>query len=558
MQVVWDIETDGLDASMIHLLVAKEVGVKGFYIIRDKDTFLEFAPRVTEWIGHNSIDYDSYVIQQLWGYKIPVGKQTDTLVLSRLSNPTRSAGHSLKEWGKELGDYKIDFKDWSAYSEEMKIYCKQDVTVTEKLYLHLLENMKGFSNKSIRLEHSMQFIVSEQKRNGFLLDKGMAMEIYHGAKTEADRIETAVLEFFPPIITERISEKTGKTLKPDVEVFNLGSPLQVVKRLNSVGWKPYVKTKSGNSWKICQENLDTIPDTAPPPVRDLKKWKILETRWKTAKDWMERQDDNGRVHGQVILPGAVTHRAAHQGPNMANIPSITDEKGLCGLFAYECRAAWTVPRGYSLCGTDASGIQLRVLAHYMNDAVYTNTLLNGDIHTYNMNALGGFCKDRPTAKTFIYAWLLGAGVGKVAQILGCSHREAEWAMNNFLDATPALKALKRKASMAAERGYLIGLDGRRLGIESEHKALSVYLQGGETVVMRLANVFWQNVAKKNDMDFRQVVWVHDEWQTEVLTNQADELGKIQVQSIRDAGLAFNLNCPLDGEYKIGGNWAETH
>lgn len=558
MQVVWDIETDGLDASTIHILVAKEVGVKGFYIIRDKDTFLEFAPKVTEWIGHNSIDYDSYVIQQLWGYKIPVGKQTDTLVISRLADPTRSAGHSLKEWGKELGDYKIDFNDWSQYTEEMKTYCKQDVAVTEKLYIHLKQQLKDFSKQSIRLEHSMQQIVSDQKRNGFLLDKDIAMEIYYGAKTEADRIETEVLKFFPPIITERISEKTGKVLKPHVEEFNLGSPLQVVKRLNSVGWKPYVKTKSGNSWKICQENLDTIPDSAPTPVRDLKKWKILETRWKTAKDWLERMDDEGRVHGQVILPGAVTHRAAHQGPNMANIPSITDARGLSGLFAYECRAAWTVSRGYQLCGTDASGIQLRVLAHYMNDSAYTDTLLNGDIHTYNKNALGEFCKDRPTAKTFIYAWLLGAGVGKVAQILGCSYAEAEWSMNNFLKATPALAALKRKAAMAAERGYLIGLDGRRLGIESEHKALSVYLQGGETVIMRVANVFWQKEARKQELDFMQVVWVHDEWQTEVLEAQADTLGKLQVKSIVDAGLAFNLNCPLNGEYKIGVNWAETH
>lgn len=192
----------------------------------------------------------------------------------------------------------------------------------------------------------------------------------------------------------------------------------------------------------------------------------------------------------------------------------------------------------------------------MNDPVYTDTLLNGDIHTYNMNALGGFCKDRPTAKTFIYAWLLGAGVAKVAQILGCSYAEAEWAMDNFLRSTPALKALKRKASMAADRGYLIGLDGRRLGIESEHKALSVYLQGGETVIMRLANVIWYNKAKS--LDFRQVVWVHDEWQTEVKEDQADMLGQLQVQAIRDAGLHFKLNCPLDGEYKIGSNWAETH
>jgi DNA polymerase-1 len=557
MKLVFDIETDGLDASRIWLMVGKEVGKSGFIIVKDKETFLRLAPQVTQWIGHNSIDYDSYIIEKLWGYKIPVSKQTDTLVLSRLCDPVMD-GHSLDAWGKRLGDHKIEFNDWTQYSDEMKTYCKQDVALTEKVYIHLTREMKHFSPESIRLEHSMQYIVSEQKRNGFLLDKDVAMQIYTGAKSEADRIEKAVLEFFPPIVTERYSEKTGKRLKDHVEEFNLGSPLQVVKRLNSVGWKPYVKTKSGNSWKICQENLDTIPDTAPAPVRDLKKWKILETRWKTAKDWIERQDSEGRVHGQVILPGAITHRAAHQGPNMANIPSITDERGLSGLFAYECRAAWTVPRGYRLCGTDASGIQLRVLAHYMNDSEYTKTLLEGDIHTYNKNALGEFCKDRPTAKTFIYAWLLGAGVAKVSSILGCTYDQAEWSMNNFLQSIPALKELKRKAAMAGQRGYLIGLDGRRLGIESEHKALSVYLQGGETVIMRLANVYWHNRAKKEGLDFKQVAWVHDEWQTEVLAQHADIIGQYQVQSIRDAGEYFRMNCPLDGEYKIGGNWAETH
>ena len=555
MELVFDIETDGLDASRIWLMVGKEVGKPGFYIVRDKETFLRLAPKVTQWIGHNSIDYDSYIIEKLWGVKIPVSKQTDTLVLSRLCDPVMD-GHSLDAWGKRLGDHKIEFNDWTQYTEEMKEYCKQDVALTEKVYLYLKREMKGFSDQSIRLEHSMQYIVSEQKRNGFLLNDKVAMRIYTEAKAEADRIEEAILKFFPPIVTERYSEKTGKRLKDHVEEFNLGSPMQVVKRLNSVGWKPYVKTKSGNSWKICQENLDTIPDTAPPPVRDLKKWKILETRWKTAKDWLERMDSEGRVHGQVILPGAITHRAAHQGPNMANIPSITDERGLSGLFAYECREAWTVPRGYRLCGTDASGIQLRVLAHYMNDTEYTKTLLEGDIHTFNKNALGEFCKDRPTAKTFIYAWLLGAGVAKVAQILGCTYQQAEWSMDNFLRSIPALKELKRKAAMAAQRGYLVGLDGRRLGIESEHKSLSVYLQGGETVIMRLANVLWYNKAKS--LDFRQVAWVHDEWQTEVLEQHADILGQLQVQSIRDAGEYFNLNCPLDGEYKIGGNWAETH
>lgn len=564
-KIIWDIETDALDATEIYILVAKILGQEGYYIFRDAENFRAFYEHHDgyDWVGHNSISFDSQVLSRLWGISIPIPRQWDTLVMSRLWEPTLD-GHGLEAWGNRLGEAKIQFKDFSKYTEEMKVYCKQDVKVTEKLYKTLVKNLSGFSPESIRLEHSVQAIVSEQIRNGFLLDKDVAMEIYTGALEEANRIENAIVEFFPPIVEERYSEKTGKRLKDKVEYFNLGSPSQIVKRLDELGWKPTVQTKTGKSWKICQENLDTIPDHLPDGrdmpqcIKDMKKWKILETRWKTAKDWMDRMDGDGRVHGQVIVPGTVTHRASHQNPNMANIPSITSERGLSGLFAYECRQAWTVPRGSALVGTDASGIQLRVLAHYMNDPEYTKTLLEGDIHTFNKNALGEHCKDRPTAKTFIYAWLLGAGQNKISQILGCTVPQAGDAMNNFLRSIPALKELKRKAAMAAQRGYLVSLDGRRIQIESEHKSLSVYLQGGETIIMRLANVMWYNRAKKEKINFKQTVWVHDEWQTEVEEARAEDLGKLQVQAIRDAGEYFKMNCPLDGEYKVGKNWAETH
>lgn len=564
-RIIWDIETDGLDAKKIHLLVAKVYGQDGYYIFRDAEKFREFYNEYddAEWIGHNSISFDSVVLSRLWGITIPLGRQSDTLVMSRLWEPTLDK-HSLEAWGHRLGERKIEFQEFTEYSEEMKVYCKQDVKITERLYTVLSKNLKGFSQESIRLEHTTQYIISEQIRNGFLLNKDVAMEIYSGALQEANRIEDAVVKYFPPIVTERYSDKTGKRLKDDIEYFNLGSPNQIVKRLDELGWKPTVPTKTGKSWKICQENLSTIPDVLPDGspmpecIRDLKKWKILETRWKTAKDWIDRMDGDGRVHGQVIVPGTVTHRASHQNPNMANIPSISSERGLSGLYAYECRQAWSVPGGYSLVGTDAAGIQLRVLAHYMNDPEYTKTLLEGDIHTFNQKALGEYCKDRPTAKTFIYAWLLGAGQAKVAQILNCSVRQAGEAMDNFLRSIPALKELKRKASMAAQRGYLVSLDGRRIKIESEHKSLSVYLQGGETVIMRMANYLWYAAAKKEKIKFKQVVWVHDEWQTEVEESRAEDLGRLQVQSIKDTGEYFNLNCPLDGEFKIGKNWAQTH
>ena len=583
MEVVFDIETDGLNPTVIHVMVAKEVGVKGNYIIRGPKAFAKFAPKVSKWIAHNGTGFDCKVVENLWGYKIPLSKQVDTLVLSRLFNPMRKGGHSLKSWGIRLDEYKGEFNDWSQYSEEMKEYCKQDVKVTELVYQELLKEGSKFSQASIDLEHQVHAIMCEQEANGFLLDTELAQEIYTTCLAETTRIERDIKEFMVPIAVpvKEVNLKykkdgsifanqllegcnvQGDYTKIMWEEFNLASQPQINKRLNRLGWKPTVKTKGGDSYKICPENLATIPDTAPQAVKGLKTWKVLETRWKLASEWLQGSQVDGRVHGQVITPGAVTHRAAHRGPNMANIPSVPHGKDgilwkMDGLYAAECRQAFTVPEGKLLVGTDAAGIQLRVLAHYMNDPVYTEQVIDGDIHTFNMNALGKFCKDRPTAKTFIYAFLLGAGVGKIAEILGCNAAQANKSMQNFYEALPTLKRLKSEAARAASMGWMKGLDGRILSIGSEHLALSVYLQGGETVIMRLANLLWYSKAKKEGLNFKQCAWVHDEWQTEVDADQAERLGELQVQAIKDAGTFFKLNCPMDGEAKIGRNWLETH
>ena len=584
MEVVFDIETDSLNPSCIHLVVAKEVGAKQYYVIRSKKAFHKFAEGVTHWIAHNGIGFDIPVIADLWDYEIPLSMTTDTLVLSRLFEPTRKGGHSLKEWGKRLGEYKGDFTDFTEYSEEMKQYCKQDVKVTELVYKQLLKEGEAYSDTSIKLEHTVHKIMCEQQANGFLLDQEVAQEIYTTCLRETTQIEADIKEFMKPLVIPvkevnlrytkagtlhthdklEDTEVIGDYSKIKFEEFNLASPTQVNKRLDLLGWKPYVKTATGKSYKICPENLATIPEDAPEAVRRLKTWKVLETRWKIAKEWLELSQVDGRVHGQVILTGAKTHRAAHRNPNMANIPSVPHGSsgdvlwGMDGLYAAECRKAFTVPEGSKLVGTDASSIQLRILCHYMNDPVYTNQVVAGDIHTFNQEALGVHCKDRSTAKTFIYAFLLGAGNAKIAEILNCTMNQARDAMESFYGAIPSLRELKSKASVAASMGWMKGLDGRVLPIGSEHLALSVYLQGGETVIMRLANVLWYKQAKKEGLSFKQCAWVHDEWQTEVDKHQAERLGELQVNSIRKAGEILNLNCPLDGESKIGNNWLETH
>jgi len=583
MEVVFDIETDGLDPTVIHVIVAKEIGVAKNYVIRGPKSFAKFAEGVTKWVAHNGIGFDIPVVEKLWGYKIPLSKQVDTLVLSRMFDPNRKGGHRLIDWGKRLGEYKGEFDDWSQYSDEMKDYCKQDVKVTELVYSQLMQEGKKFSQSSINLEYQVHQIMCQQQADGFELDTDLAEEIYTVCLRETNRIEAEIKEFMVPIAVKvkdvALKYKKdgsiwanqlmdgcnvqGDYTKIMWEEFNLDSPTQINKRLNALGWKPKIKTKGGDLYKICPENLATIPDTAPQAVKGLKSWKVLASRWKLAAEWLDGSQKTGRVHGRVITPGAVTHRAAHRGPNMANIPSVPHGKDgilwkMDGMYAAECRQVFKVPEGKLLVGTDAAGIQLRVLAHYMNDPVYTEQVIDGDIHTFNKNALGSYCKDRPTAKTFIYAFLLGAGVGKIAEILGCSPAQANKSMQNFYETLPTLKRLKSEAARAASMGWMKGLDGRILQIGSEHLALSVYLQGGETVIMRLANLFWQRQAKKEGLNFKQCAWVHDEWQTEVDANQAERLGEIQVQSIIDAGAFFKLNCPMDGEAKIGNNWLETH
>ena len=165
---------------------------------------------------------------------------------------------------------------------------------------------------------------------------------------------------------------------------------------------------------------------------------------------------------------------------------------------------------------------------------------------------------RAIAKTFIYAWLLGAGDEKVGLICGGDSTWGRQVKDKFLSALPSLAALKQRAAEAARLGRLVGLDGRKIELKSAHFALSAYLQGAESCVMKYAMILWHKRVQDLGLDAKQVAVVHDEFQVEVRREHAEQVGKIIVQSIRDAGEYFNLNCPMDGEYKIGNNWLDTH
>jgi len=277
---------------------------------------------------------------------------------------------------------------------------------------------------------------------------------------------------------------------------------------------------------------------------------MVQKRIAQVQSWLDAVESDGRVHGQVNACGAVTGRMTHSKPNMAQVPAVGAPYG------YECRACWIVPEGHKLVGVDASGLELRMLASFMNDKEYTNEILNGDIHTTNQINAG--LSTRAQAKTFIYAFLYGAGDSKIGSIVGGSQRTGAELRQRFLSNTPALAELRERVYIASQRGYLRGVDGRRLHIRSEHSALNTLLQSAGAVVMKKALQIFEQYAPQWKLDYKLLGSIHDEYQIEARADQADKVGYLMVESIKAAGTALDLPCPLDGEYKVGNNWADTH
>jgi len=539
-----DLEANGLTPDTIWCVVTMENGVTTVHTT--PDTLSEALRSPVSVVGHNLIGYDMPVLERLWGVSVESDRIIDTLVLSRLYDPSKSGGHSLRNWGNELGFPKGDHNDWSQTSQELVNYCIQDVKVTEAVHKKLKQEMREFSAESIKLEHKVQCIVQQQERNGWVLDQALARELCATFKEKMNEIEEELQEKFPPIVHQRWSEKTGKRLKDKVEVFNVGSRQQIAKRLSDLGVVFSKVTDKGNPI-VDEAVLDTID---LPEAKAVSEYLMLQKRYAQVNSWLEHVKDDGRVHGRVISNGAVTGRMTHQSPNMAQVPASYSPYG------HECRSCWTVPSGKKLVGFDASGLELRMLAHYMDDKEFTNVLLTEDIHTRNQMAAG--LETRPQAKTFIYAFLYGAGDAKIGTVVGGSAADGARLKQRFLTNTPALAGLRERVGRAAARGYLTGLDGRLLRVRSEHAALNTLLQAAGAIVMKKALVLLDEYAKLWKIDYRFIGNIHDEVQAEVAEAQAEKYGWLAVECLKAAGLEFNLRCPLDGEYKVGTTWAETH
>lgn len=599
--LVYDIETDGLlvadeakgirQLTKVHCIVIYDMINKEYEIYDPHNRPVELGVRRLleagdATIGHNIIGYDEHAIKHVYPwYEIPKGS-IDTLVLARLLNPTIKQGdfarakkgmlpskligsHALEAYGYRLGEYKGDYgksTDWSTWEPEMTTYCKQDVRVTAELY-ERLQARPGFGTEACQIEHDFARFIDLQMRVGVYIHQQrldtLIGQLWHDLEKTREEIADIFAKpvevvvkgklFTPKRDNKTLGYKKGVTIrKPDkikyVE-FNPNSNKHISDYLiETHGWETTEFTDKSKEPKINDEILDKLKETYPE-CGPLARYKLIKKRLSQvstgAKAWTKCITPESRIHGYVNSCGAITNRCTHSNPNLAQVPANNVPYGEA------CRMVFGPTPGRVFVGCDAAGLELRLLASYMNDPMYIETVLDGDIHQVNADALG---LSRPDGKTWFYGFIYGAGnklLGKGNTAKGKKLRE------KFLRNLPKLGALMEGITSQVDNyGWITGLGGQRLYSRSSHSALNLLLQSAGAYVMKKAcQLMWQR------LDFTRclpVLNIHDEVQLEVDIDYAETCGEICRQAIIDAGLHFGLNIPMDGAFDIGESWKDTH
>lgn len=610
--IVFDIETDGLlnDLTRIHLLtISDPSGEVSVYRRNDEGSDIaeglrRMMIRVIEGgtlAGHNVIAFDIPAIKKVYPwFDVPQDKVFDTLVAARLIHADTSVmdsklklkgklpgnlygSHSLEAWGYRLGEMKGEYegdtriadlkerkrRKWEAWNPDMESYGVQDVVVTRKLLDYL--KPAEYSQQALDLEHRVQWIVQRQVRRGFAFDERGAAELYgvltaKRADLHRQLVSTIRGAFWQdgPIFTPKADNKRlgycagAKVTKIVWKDFNPSSRAAIARFLKDrYGWLPKKFTEGGDP-AVDDAVLSALPY---PEAKLLAEYFLLEKRIGQLAEGNQallKVVKKGRIHGSVNTNGAVTGRMTHSYPNVAQTPRVGSPYG------EEFRSLYRASEGMALVGADASGLELRCLAHYMarwDGGKYGEVILNGDIHTVNQHAAG--LPDRNKAKTFIYAFLYGAGPDKIGSIVGKGRSVGLKLKNEFLKKTPALKKLVEAVQAKVKQSNTLkGLDGRILYVRSSHAALNTLLQSAGALAMKQALVILDETLQAQGLtpgdDYEFVANVHDEWQIECKESYADQVASCATEAIRRAGETFGFRCPLAGEAKRGRTWADTH
>lgn len=589
---VIDIETDDVDATVIWCIVLKNVGTNETVIFRPNDVvhFSDWVRRHPDvyYVGHNAISFDVPTVNRLTGAGIPLSDTIDTLVLSYLYNPRMSEGHSLEAWGVRLKFNKGDFHDFSQFTEEMLTYCIRDVELTTLLFVRISERMRdrGFSERSCRLEHEIRIVVDDQQANGFYFDIDAARKLHAELVGRAEQLGLSIHKLFPPTLEHagtykyriredgspfasyqrhleryesvRLRLKDGEYDVYEYKPFNIGSPAQRVTKLLSLGWKPQKFTEKGNPQVDEESLLDFYNKSDRPEIKAIAEWLVFTGRANMVQTWLNNVGPDSRIHGKVFTCKAGTRRMTHSAPNTANIPKASAKVP----YGKECRQLWSVADKdrRRLVGYDAKGLEMRMFAHYLNNPVAAELYVSGDPHQVNADLLG---IERDPVKNVFYAFLYGAAdpklgwTGNTSLVSKKEQREfGKFIRGELVAKTPGLTELVKLVQ--AEGTWIQCIDGGYVRCEAEHARINYKLQSAGAIVMKQASIFADRYIKQRGLDALLVGSIHDEGQLDTALKDTEEVGKLCVQAIIDAGEELNFRVPLDGDYKIGFSWAETH
>lgn len=590
-KAIFDIETNGLlkEVTTIHCIAIKDAvqsdrRVQSLKSYRPDEVMeaLDILENADEIIGHNIIGYDIPVIQKLYPNWKPKGKVTDTLVMSQLmkadlvgEDSKRVAhpdgflrrmwgSHSLKAWGLRMGNLKGDYDGgWDTFNEDMLLYMEQDVNVTYDLY-KLLRQDKEFSQRSIDLEHDMAEICFRIGNNGWTFDEQKAADLYATLSQRRLELNNDLETLFEPWeirtpFTPKVNNESrgyvkGETIdKVKVVHFNPNSRKHIAKCLaDKYKWKPKSFTPSGDP-KIDENVLIDLPY---PEAKKLAESFLVQKRIAALAEgnsaWMKLVDLDGKLRHHLVSLGTVSGRCAHRSPNLGNVPSTR------AVYGKECRDLFTVPKGWQLLGSDLSGIELRCLAHLLDDdGEYAKQIMESDIHTFNQNAAG--LETRDQAKTFVYSMIFGGGDSLIGKIVGGGAKDGKRLKGDFDKNVPAFKRLRSElASAYKARGFIKGIDGRKLFVRSDHRCLSQILQNAGAVISKQWVKLIDQELTNQGLKSYIVGFIHDEVQIACPKEEAQNVGDITGRMAQKAGEDFSFGIPIESEFDLGLTWSDTH
>lgn len=587
-----DIEADSLTPTRIWVVCIQNVLSGERHQFDGGDRFVDWFKAHPEAIlvGHNILSYDVPAMTRLLGLRCPLERIVDTLVLSYLYHPQMPGGHSLEAYGIRLKYPKGDFHEFDHFSPEMVAYCWTDVALGCRVYRALVAKMSrvGFSERSCALEHKVRIIIDKQQANGWFFDIPGAERLYATLRDMERRQGDYIRQLFGSELHLQSTYKvrTKKDGSPyssylrhleefdrvilrgdEYDVykyrdFNIGSPKQRVERLLSLGWKPEKFTPKGFP-KTDEESINDyvklLKGETAKQVAAIADWLVFNGRANMVNTWLTNVDrTDSRMHGTVMSCAAASRRMTHSGPNTANIPSNEARYG------EDCRSLWTVHDSVSrrVVGYDAKSVQMRCFANVLPDVNagrrYWDTDYCPDPHQENANIVGGVATRR-NIKNGFYAFIFGAKDPKLGVTVGGG--DPSWGRHvrdKLYELSPGLEDAVRQAQSEFDKrdGFLSCIDGGFVRCPKRSAVLNYKIQPLEAVLMKQADIFIDERA--SHLDQMKIGDIHDEGQHESAVDCAEELGHIQVQAIRDAGEELGFRVPMDGNYKIGLSWAETH